>query len=1046
MSFTVYSSSAGSGKTYTLVKEYLKIILSDKMPNKYKEVLAITFTNKAADEMKERVMKALTDLSVPAHQSTLKQQLIEEINIDEYTISQRSRNILEHILHHYADFNISTIDKFVHKIIKTFAFDLKLPLHFEVELDTDLLLKKAVDALISKVGVDDKITKILTNYTIEKADEEANWQVDKDIEVFAANLMKESSFAYVEKLKEFNLDDFYAIRKQILSYIHDFENEVETLGKNTLDFIDKKAIQSSSFAGGERSGLYKYFSYFRDKRMDKLIPSNTVQNNMNSDKWVSGKCPASQQHAIEENKSFLLQQYQEMQQLCENKLQQYSFYVLINKHIYALALLNELSKVMEEFKNENQTIHISEFNKKIAQIVMNESAPFIYERIGERYTNYLIDEFQDTSELQWQNLLPLIDNSLGYGHFNMIVGDGKQSIYRWRGGEVEQFARLPMLPEKFKNNPIIAQREASLVRNINRQVLNSNYRSKCEIVDFNNRFFTAIKDLVDENYSSIYQDVIQKYDSNNVGGYVHVDCIVDAEDSAGYTDENLTLILNKIEESLADGYQLHDITILCRKNSEGVTIAKYLVENGIDVVSSESLLVANSKEVNLLLAAIKYLLNAQNMEPKLTLLQHVINVKNLQVGHVQMNELLHKDVLFKSFIENHLPDLNKDKLARLALFELIMELIRIFDLDYNNDLYINTFVEFVAHFNKRQDGGITEMLEDFERKKKNLSIPLSAKEGAVNIMTIHKSKGLQFPVVIFPFANWKTSLNFKTHWIELKNNEIPNLQTAIVSHKKDLMDTPYADVYIEEECKNMLDNFNILYVAFTRPQDRLYIITSEHKNYDFSKTFLPILKNMPEWNGDRLIIGQLAKNHRKKDNTFSNEKVIDNHKLNTNFSWRQKIKVATNVNKFWDLESGNLQVEFGNLLHQLLSFIKTKHDKKEAFEKFLRLNQANDELCKGVIAVCNNLLENKEILTFFDVNTKQVYNEKELITPQGDILRPDRLIVDNKHVKIIDFKTGLERNSYHQQLNEYGDVLKEMGFEKIEKFIVYTESLTVEKL
>ena len=500
MNFTVYKSSAGSGKTYTLVREYLKLVLTE--PHKFRHILAITFTNKAANEMKQRIinsLKEISDFSSFSGSIAVKFMLPElekETGLDRNSISENAGKVLELILHNYSDFAICTIDSFVHRIIRSFAFDLHLPLNFEVEVDTDDLIAKVIDILISNVGTDEKLTRMLINFTQSKTDDEKSWHIENDLTEIAKILTKEDGQIHIEKLKKLNLDDFSQINRQVNTIIRRFENTLTDYAKDADNLIKSKGIPHQAFYRGS-SGICKYFEYLVNKRFDKVLPNSYVIKTIEEDKWYSGKANTNEKAAIDEIKENIRLAYERITEYIDKHYPKYVILNEIRKNLYPVAVLNEIEKVMDDYKSENNIVLISEFNKRIADIVLSEPVPFIYERLGEKYKHFLIDEFQDTSVLQWLNLLPLIDNSLSEGNFNMVVGDGKQAIYRWRSGEVEQFAKLPKIYKK-KDDPVLIQREQSLERNYQPEVLEHNYRSKAEIVNFNNDFFAEISEILKE--------------------------------------------------------------------------------------------------------------------------------------------------------------------------------------------------------------------------------------------------------------------------------------------------------------------------------------------------------------------------------------------------------------------------------------------------------------------------------------------------------------------------------------------------------------------
>src|SRR5690606_537522 len=524
-----------------------------------------------------------------------------------------SKLVLHHILHHYNNLSISTIDKFTHKIIRTFAHDLHLPINFDIELKENEVIAKAVDLLISKVGTEEKITRLMLDFTAHKVSEESSWNIERDLLVFAKNLLKENGAYFANKLSELTIDQFYQARNELLGVQKKFENHMHQLANKALAIIKNEQLEHKDFSYGD---IPSFFNKQLKNNFEDLGTRISNQFHGLSD-WYS----KAQSDEIKQKIDRIKPQLTEIiKQLIDYKSEHYSNYVVaveILKNIYALAVINEIEKSIEEIKQENNVLSFSDFNKKIANVIANESIPFIYERSGEKYHHYLIDEFQDTSIIQWFNLIPLVDNSLANSYFNMVVGDAKQSIYRWRGGEVEQIIPLREIIEepgvKNEETPTI---NATFERNFKQINLNVNYRSKAEVVQFNNDFFqNAARILTDERHAQLYGNLNQQYNADNTGGGIEISFFLTSKEDKKNEDDtsnvqglNMGRILSLIHRLKKDHYQYSDIAILTRGNAEASKIASFLVENKIDVISSESLLLNNSKEVRLLLGFLHYLI------------------------------------------------------------------------------------------------------------------------------------------------------------------------------------------------------------------------------------------------------------------------------------------------------------------------------------------------------------------------------------------------------------------------------------------------------
>ncbi|MES2138714.1 MAG: UvrD-helicase domain-containing protein [Bacteroidota bacterium] len=1078
--FTIYKSSAGSGKTFTLVKEYLALALNDESnpPKAYRHILAVTFTNKAASEMKERIIKALKELSqedytqLSGGTKTLLAELKKhkKLNIrqqlDDTIIRKRANNVLTEVLHNYSDFAIGTIDSFVHKIVRTFAFDLKIPMSFELEMDDDKLLTQAIDLLIAQIGTDETLTKALVEFTESKTDDEKSWHIENDLKYFAKNLLTEDGAVHIEKLRQLSVSDFFKIKDKIQEEIKKFETFINGCGKNGLKCINDSGIEHDKFAGGA-NGIGKYFSYLAESRFDKLTPSATIQKNIDSDNWYAGKATVSDKAGIDAIKDTLTKLYNEGLVYIQLNLQEVTLFRLINTTIYSLAVLNEIEKLLNEYKAQNNILHISEFNKLIAKIVLNEPIPFIYERLGERYNNYLIDEFQDTSVLQFQNLLPLIDNSLASGHFTMLVGDGKQAIYRWRGGEVEQFA---MLPEVFahNNNPLVLEREQALKRNHNPQVLDKNYRSKREIIEFNNAIFRTLSNKLNEKFKSIYETLEQGFNPENSGGFVQVE-FLDAEKEE-MRKQNLERTYLIIQDLLIQNFQLRDVAILVRKNTDGSEIANYLSNKGIEVISSDSLLLSNSAEVNFIYSLLRYLNNTSDQIIQAELLEYLVASNRFSVSpnrvlnpvrgekaefSIDINEFLvenKQDFLF--IIKKVCPDFNSNALSKMALYELCEELVRLFKLNTIPNAYIQFYLDEVLNYSIKQNNNLNDFIDYWEDKKEKASLIVPLGMNAVTIMTIHRAKGLEFPAVILPFSNGKVEKGKKHLWVDLENSKIPQLQSALVSASESLRETPYGDLYDDEKNKSLLDSLNVLYVALTRPEERLYILTGKPSRSPanlstVSDMFAHYYQQNGDWQEGKTVytFGEQTthKQHLKGAET-QNFKLLT---FNSN-QWRNNIKMRAAAPSIWNLEITESKKDYGVMVHTALAKIKSEEDIESAVNSMFLEGLVTAGEKENLLTVIKKIIKLPKLQAHFAQGLK-VKNESEIISLTGEKFRLDRVVFHpilkgkegQSTAVIIDYKTGEEKPDHKKQILQYADLLNQMGYSVTEKLLVYIEEQKV---
>ncbi len=1036
--FVIYNASAGSGKTFTLVKEYLKICLRTSNPNRYKSILAITFTNKAAAEMKERVLLTLKVFASGELEGTGKalfEQIVEETGLSPEEVEKRSQNILEDLLHNYSAFSISTIDKFTHRIIRTFALDLELPANFEVELDRDRLLSESVDLLISRAGSDDELTQALLEFTESKTDDEKSWHIERDIAQIGAELMNEGSREALQKLKDFSLEDFFVIRTNLQKQQKQIEKKVKEIGIGAIDLINEQGIDPKSFYYAD---LPNFFKKLLNSKPTDISVGVRLAKNMNEGILYSNKANEIDAIKIDGIQNDLVAAYEQGLAVLEKEKPRYIINDLILKNFYALAVLHEVEKQMDEVKSRNNLMHISEFNQKIADVISEQPVPFIYERLGERYHHYFIDEFQDTSVLQWKNLMPLVENSVSKeGGSTMLVGDGKQAIYRWRGGEVEQFLGLSE-NEDVSNKVKVGD---SILTKFERQVetLDTNWRSFSEVIEFNNSFFqSAATRLQNPAYQQLFEKASQQI-NHNKGGYIHIEYI---EYSDEFEAQNCKKTLDTIKELRQDGFTYGDIAILTRKNQHGTLLANYLMDNQVPVISTESLLLSSSNEVQFLISLLRVIAFNEDYQSRLSVLEYIIQNSGLDFNDEEKHNLLAS--LAKTTLLGFFKGLNEQgfaidfhKLNTLPLYELAEEIARSFNLLQKADAYVQFFMDAVFEYAQKSKGGLRDFMEWWDEKSEKLSINMPDDMDAVRIMTIHKAKGLEFPVVLFPFANWEAqSENSPKLWIEL--DESYGLPTALISPNKSLEETEpkYQKVYQDYKAKVQLDNLNLLYVAFTRPVQRLYVFTSPTgRSRNLSEYITGYLKDKDVFEKDKLVytFGEPEANKGEEDK--KPETILFKETISED--WRDRIFVSKSAPLIWEVDDVSNATEWGNLVHTAMSRIRVTSDLPDAIESMYLEGLMDDDYKVKIESLVKRLLSMPEIQPYFEEGL-EVKLEADLLLTNGDSLRPDRVVIHNPlHATILDYKTGGADASHTQQLDEYAHVLQQTGFEKVSKVLVY---------
>lgn len=1028
--FKIYNASAGSGKTFTLAKSYIKILIKAKNYDQFRFILAITFTNKAVGEMKARIINMLTSFS---SEDGLKNphpmfiDICKELSVSSDYLHNKSKHILKHILHNYGAFDISTIDGFTHRVIRTFAHDLKLPVNFEVELDQERLLSEAVDSLIAKAGSDKKLTDILVDFAIEKADDDKSWDISYDFNKISKLLVNENDFTAIKTLKDKSLDDFKKLTIQIKKEIKSVEENIIKIANETLTLIISSGLEFSNFTRGT---LPNHF--IKASKLDfKDIYKNKLEENIDKQKGLySNKLDAHLTTTIERILPNIETNYKTQKKLIFN----YKFLKSAYKNITPLSVLHAIQEELNTIKEEQNKMLISEFNKIISKEIKNQPTPFIYERLGEKFKHYFLDEFQDTSKMQWENLVPLLDNALSSANGStMLVGDAKQAIYRWRGGEAEQFINL------YNKNENSFQIEAEVL------TLDTNYRSAKEVISFNNGFFEFLSSqyLSDANYAALYKNATQNK-SNETEGYVNLNFLdIKREDDSNqlYAEH----VLATVKQCQNNGFNLDEICVIVRKRKEGVVIANYLSHNGIKITSSETLLLINSEKVAFLDSFLKLLLQPDNDSLKIKILSFLADLFDIEDKHLFFTTHLKDslDAFFKS-LERLQIFINKSKFLQLPLYELVEELIRTFKLNDTSDAYLQFYLDVVLEFTQKENSNLTAFVDYFEKKKDKLSVVSPEHISAVQIITIHKSKGLEFPVVIFPFADLNIYRELEPKvWFPVDPINYNNFNTLLLNYNKDI--EQYGDlglqIYNTHQSRLELDNINLLYVVLTRAIDQLYIISKKDISSNgtvnestYAGMLISYLQHIGKWSENDSIysFGTVKRNEKP-----SELKVISKSlQLISVPKEDHDLSILTKAGLLWDTKQEKA-MERGNLVHLVLSKVKTIEDLNFAFNDLLVSGDVTKDNQKELKALVLEVTRHPQLEQYYKEGF-DIYNERDIITSFGQLLRPDRLNINsNNEVVIIDYKTGDAKGFHAAQLKDYETVLSQMNFIVTYKILVY---------
>lgn len=1084
----IYSSSAGSGKTYTLTQAYLTLLLQQEQPYYFRRILAITFTNDAANEMKERIMQTLEAFSAPdfSEQSPewgMYQSICTQAGIDpiaDTTVQERAKKAFEAILHEYSDFAVKTIDSFINQIARAFTEDLQLPYNYETELNSETILEQSVERLfkLAQNTTSTRISEILKEYALETVENNKSMtQLGPELAKFGGQSLNDQHYAAISRLDNLELEDFYVLRKQINDYLDSTYEKIQDIGNQALALMERVGVELDEFKGA-KNGVGFFFQKLKTNPKDtfKKEMSKTHLNTFEGNEWYAKNSKKANQ--IDQIKEELTEKYKEVEELRPKTL----LYQLIYKDLLKLGFLRRIKEEFDNITTENNQVFISEFNRKILSIVLTEPVPFLYERIGEKYQHLLIDEFQDTSDIQFYNLLPLLENSLGNEHFNLIVGDAKQAIYRWRGGKMESLVHLSNKNiTELVQNPLIStyqiEQYLSIANRIDTQNLTVNYRSAKEIIDFNNAFFDHIIHSYKAEFpflSDVYSDYRQEYRDNvPTGGHVELKLVLDTNNEDDENEEKgeemKKQVLEIIENVQNEGYSLKDIAILTRNNKHGAEIAEYLTHHQLPIITSESLLLWLAWEVKVVISLLKVIQEPSNTLAKFEAIRlfalHTQPLPPSIEWHGKIKEKLNDTESYAELWAELGISLTLQR-TEANLFLLTEKLIR--ELGFLSSRgrkeYIFALTDIVLKYSASEGNQLDDFLTFWGKKQHKFSLQTAADVDAITITSIHKSKGLAFPVVIIPYTNWAfTPKAGSDIWVDLsqladldeliirkEGEENKQLLVARLNSNEKLKQTPIKNQYENELQANFLENLNMLYVAFTRPKDRLYVLTPIRVNKKgetifkgigtfFESYLVHIGQRVVPPNPSYLISQGIAKESNESKQTERKSYLIETiHSKDM----KNKLRLKRSSERFFDIETLEKSKDKGNKIHGILADIYFQEDTTQALEKAVRNGLILPHEINEFKQDIENIVQHPLLYPLFQPPAR-VQNEREILLPSGEMLRPDRVVHWQDTVYIIDYKTGSPSEKHKSQVRKYAQIYAEMGYSQLCIYLVYMGDMNV---
>jgi len=1089
---TIYKASAGSGKTYAITREYIQLLFSDI--ENYKHTLGVTFTNKATAEMKSRIISELDNLTkgkFPAYAA----DLMKNNGLTKDSLKQKASLILSKILHDYSHFTILTIDSFFQRVIRAFAHEIGFYQGFDIELDQSRILSAAVDQMILKLDSNPALKDWLVKFAEDKVLEGNSWNFNRDIENIGNEVFKETFKTLSDKLiiKITDKKFLEAFGKKLDIIKTEFEISFRQKGTDAVSIIKKYSLTADDFKGKSRSICTFFEKQAQYRKFDQYKLTNTVRNHYNDiDQWKNKGNDETKNLAVESAfQAGLNQILGDIISMYDINYPVYKSALEVQKHLHVLGVIADLMVHIREYTAGRNLFMISDTAQFLSKLIQGADAPFVYERTGTFIRHFMIDEFQDTSAMQWNNFKPLIVNSLAEGYKNWVVGDVKQSIYRWRNSD------WTILSEKIfaDINP----------HQINVETLDYNWRSSRNIIRFNNSFFrNAIQSLLNEvlysqneqqiaglddfehlltNAYSDFSQLVPEH-KNIDKGHVNIEFIAKSDDPDLKFEDQALEKLPRLIESLQDHhYNLKDIAILVRTRNEGDKVSEYLLKYQkqqtskyrYDILSSDSLLLKNSEAVKWLIAAFTCIASPDDHLNKAFLVyEYYTYLSQHDSNKHEVNETLDQDIekygvnlheLF-SFTEENSKKMfeffDQENLKQFPVYELCDKLIGHFHLfEIKNELpFIQAFQDMLQEYTRKEQGDLYSFLRWWDENQDKRVISMPDNQDAIRLMTLHSAKGLEFSIVIIPFGDWtfmKSGWNSNILWCNTSSAPFSEIELLPVNLSKGLQDTIFSRDYYHEKALSYVDNLNLLYVAFTRAENALYVMVPQPskegiennignliwqsiKNQDLDPSMVkyPAIRLSEYWyeTENRFIYGELSDSEEKPE--VETAILLENLEYTVR-SISDVVKQVIPANDYFadDGEMLNSRINTGKAMHEIFQQIKTVEDVDKTLLSMLLEGKIAESDVAQLSTQIKTLINQPQIRNWF-TNDWEIRTEATILLGDGSLPRPDRVLIKGNKALVIDYKFGdTEQLSHQWQVRNYMRHIRQMGYSNVEGYLWY---------
>lgn len=1073
MELLVYKASAGSGKTFTLAVEYIKHLILN--PRAYRQILAVTFTNKATAEMKERILQQLYGIWVsdPASEPYLN-RIREDLqwkNLSEDDIRLAAGTALQYMLHDYSRFRVETIDSFFQSVMRNLARELELSPNLNIELNNTEVLSDAVDSLIEKLTPSSPVLAWLLDYINERIADDKRWNVSNEIKRFGWNIFDES---YIEQgeglrqqLKAPNTIKLY--RNELREMETEALEQMKGFYDQFIGELEAYALTPEDLKGGAR-GIGSYFRKLRDGRLsDKDTVNATLKNSLDDAKNWATKTSAQKNEIIRLAETSLLPLLQDAETFRPRNNKIVNSCRLSLQHLNKLQLLAHIDEEVRELNREHNRFLLSDTNALLHNLVRDGDSSFVFEKIGANIRNVMIDEFQDTSRMQWDNFKILLLEGLSQGADSLIVGDVKQSIYRWRNGD---WGILNALGTK----------DASFPFPVRVETLKTNRRSETNVIRFNNNLFTAaveylnmlhLKELQEDCHplQRAYADVAQESPRTEAKGYIKA-TFLEPDEEHDYTELTILSLGEEVQRLLEAGVKLNDITILVRKNKNIPPIADYFDKTlHLSVVSDEAFRLDASQAICMLIDALRYLSNPEDKVACASLMMNYESGIKKQGGDW--------DSLLTAKPEEALPEAfvtGMETLRLMPLYELLEELFSLFEMKRieEQDAYLFSFFDAVTEYLQNNSSDLDAFICYWNETLCNKTIPSGEMDG-IRILSIHKSKGLEFHTVLIPFCDWKLENETNNQLIWCSPTEAPfsTLDIVPVNYSSTMAESVYRQNYLDERLQLWVDNLNLLYVAFTRAGKNLIFWCKKGQKGTMSELLANALPQVAAREGDEnwdeeepYESGELCPSkYTETDGHLPEARKVSANRLaqkpdklpvhmesmRHDIEFRQSNRSADFIQGVNEEESDNRFINRGRLLHTLFSAIETEEDIDNAIDQLVFEGIiGKPETEESIRELTHHAFSLPQVQDWYSGNW-HLFNECDIIWQERGELhtrRPDRVMMRGNEIVVIDFKFGKQNKKYNKQVQGYMQLLTRMGYlkENIKGYLWYVEEDLIEKV